>query len=212
MECLRNKGVLWVLAALLLFVIFSAARSGAADLLSGYARNEMGAWPSAAIPPDAVDHVSSALAVARFIAPGNPDHYEDLARLALVRSAMPEVNGAEKQARLKEGLVQIRKAIALRPVSSYSWATLLLLKRELAEYDAEFRHGLERAVTLGPWEPAVQPIVADAGLSAWSALPAAEQEMVRENFVRGMKRQAGAMIAIVRSHGCGGKSDAGCAR
>lgn len=217
MECLRNKGVLWGLAALFLFVIFSAARNGAADLLSGYARNEMDTWAAGGIQPEVpeIDSVSRVLAVARFISPGNPDHDEDLARLALVRSGMPGIADIEKQTQLKEGLLQIREAIALRPVSSYSWATLLLLKRELAEYDAEFRHGLERAVTLGPWEPAVQPIVADVGLSAWAELPLAEQEMVRENFVRGMKRQADTMIAIVQSHDCKGESaklHAGCSR
>jgi hypothetical protein len=46
----------------------------------------------------------------------------------------------------------------------------------------------------------VQPIVADVGLSAWTALPIAEQEMVRKNFVRGMKRQAEVMISIAKSH------------
>jgi hypothetical protein len=53
------------------------------------------------------------------------------------------------------------------------------------------------------------------GLSAWTALPIAEQEMVRENFVRGMKRQADVMIAIAQSHqqNCNGtqaKPNAGC--
>lgn len=219
MECLRSKSVLWVLGAFLLFVIFSAARIGAADLLSGHARNEMHAWSTHATRPDAVaiEGVTSALGVARLIAPGNPDPYEDLARLALVRSGMPDVNDAEKNALLMEGLVLIRQAIALRPVSSYSWATLLLLKRERAEYDAGFRHALERAVTLGPWEPEVQRIVADVGMGAWAALTRAEQEMVRENFVRGMKRQAKTMISIAQSHrnDCSGeraKLNAGCSR
>lgn len=219
MECLRNKSVLWVSGAILVFVIISAARIGAADLLSGYARNELSAWSiSAARPePSAVDNVSRALDVARMIAPGNPDHLEDMARLALVRSGMSGISEPERSKRLRDGLLLIRQAIALRPVSSYSWTTLLLLKRELAEYDPEFRHGLERAVTLGPWEPGVQSIVADVGSSAWAALPKVEQEMVRKNFVRGMKRQARTMIAIAQSHrnDCSGeraKLNAGCPR
>ena len=219
MECLRNKSVLWALVAFLLFVIFSAARIGAADLLSGYVRKEMHAWSISAARPDVatLESVARALGMARLIAPGNPDHYEDLARLAFVRSGMPGVNDAERNDRLLEGLVLMRQAITLRPVSSYSWATLLLLKRERAEYDAEFRHALERAVTLGPWEPEVQRIVADVGMAAWAALTRAEQEMVRENFVRGMKRQANAMISIALSHlnDCNGehaKLKVGCSR
>jgi hypothetical protein len=101
---------------------------------------------------------------------------------------------------LSEGLLLTRRAISMRPVSSYSWGLLLLLKRELAEFDSEFFHAIERATTLGPWERDVQLIVSDVGASAWAVLPKPEQEMVRENFVRGMKRQAFAMMTIVQSH------------
>lgn len=219
MECLRSRSVLWVLGAFVLFVIFSAARIGAADLFSGYARNKMAIWSTSATHPAVAMQVSvaSALGVARMIAPGNPDQYEDMARLALVRSGMPGINDVEKDARLIQGLLQIRQAITLRPVSSYSWVTLLLLKRERAEYDAEFRHALERAVTLGPWEPDVQRVVAEVGMSAWAVLPRAEQEMVRENMVRGMRRQAATMISIAqaRRNDCNGeraKLNAGCSR
>lgn len=219
MECLRGKVVLWGFGVFLSYVIISAARIGAADLLSGYARNELQAWSSNAIRPDvaAVDRVSRALDAARLIAPDNPDHYEHLARLALVRSGMPGISESGKDLQLVYGLEQIHKAIALRPVSPYSWVIMLQLKRERAEYDPEFFHGLERAVTLGPWEPAVQLVVADVGLSAWAALPSAEQEMVRGNMVRGVKRQAKQMISIVRMHrnDCNGERarlNAGCSK
>lgn len=219
MACLRSKSVLWASGAFLLFIIFLAVRIGVADLLSKSARNEMYAWSTSKVRPDvsAVDSVSATLGKARLISPGNPDHYEDMARLALVRSGMPGVSDAERNAQLLQGVEQIRAAIALRPASPYSWATLLLLKRERGEYDAEFRLALERAVTLGAWEPAVQPVVADVGLSAWAALPGAWQEMVRENFVRGMKWQANTMIAVAQSHlndckGARAKLNAGCPR
>lgn len=219
MECLRSKVVLWVCGVFLLYVIISAARIGAADLLSGYAGSEFQAWSSGAIRPDvsAVDSVARALDVVRLIAPDNPDHHEYLARLALVRSGMGGASESERNLQLAYGLEQIHRAIALRPVSPYSWVIMLQLKRERAEYDPEFFHGLERAVTLGPWEPAVQLIVADVGLSAWAALPHAEQEMVRGNMARGVKRQAKQMISILRMHrnDCNGERaglNAGCSR
>ncbi len=215
MKWLYGNIVLWVVGAFLIFVIFSAARIGAADLLSGYARDEMDAWSSSATRPDSsvMADVSRALGVARWIAPGNPDLYEDMARLALVRSGMPDINNAERNTTLREGLTLIRQAIVLRPVSTNSWGILLRLKKELGEYDTEFRRGLERAVTLGPWEPELQPVVAEAGLSAWAVLPVAEREMVRMNFVRGMKRQADTMISIAQSHrdNCNGeRTNMGC--
>lgn len=219
MEYLRSKVVFWICGAFLLFVIFSSIRIGAADLLSGYVRNELYAWSSSARRPDvsAVNSVSNALDVARLIAPDNPDHYENMARLALVRSGMPGTSESERNLHLAHGLEQIHKAIVLRPASPYSWGIMLLLKRERAEYDSEFCRSLERAVTLGPWEPTVQLIVADVGISAWAALPSAEQEMLRGNLVRGVKRQAKQMISIFRLHrnDCNGertKLNAGCSR
>lgn len=219
MECLRSKVALWVCYFFLSYVIISAVRIGVADLLSGYAESELQAWSSSTIRSDAsaVDNVSRALGVARLIAPDNPDHHEHLARLALVRSGMPGISESERNLHLVYGLEQIRKAIDLRPVSPYSWVIMLQLKRQRAEYDPEFFHGLERAVTLGPWEPAVQLIIADVGLSAWAALPSAEQEMMKANFARGVKRQAKQIISIFRMHRnvCNGERtqlNVGCSR
>lgn len=219
MECLRGKIAHWGCCVFLLYVIISAVRIGVADLVSGYAGSELQAWSSSAIRPDAsaVDNLSRALGMAGLIAPENPDHHEHLARLALVRSGMPGISESERNLHLGYGLEHIRKAIDLRPVSPYSWVIMLQLKRQRAEYDPEFFHGLERAVTLGPWEPAVQLILADVGLSAWAALPSAEQEMVKANFARGVKRQAKQIISIFRMHRnvCNGERaqlNAGCSR
>lgn len=211
MKRLQGTGILWVSGALLLFVMFSAGRIGAADFLSGYVRSEIAAWSAA--PPDAsgLAAVSRALDVARSIAPDNPDLYEDMARLDLVRSGMPGAAGVGRIDLLRQGVETIRRAIALRPASSYSWAILLRLKHELGEYDAEFRRSLERTVTLGPWEPELQLVVADIGWGAWAELPDPERQMVGENLVRGMKRQAEAMLAIARAHHCGGEG-VGCPR
>jgi hypothetical protein len=218
MKYFSGKNLLLALSTIIfLFLFFSAARIGATALLTGYIRTEIDTWAASSVLPDlpAVENLNRVLGVVRFISPNNPDNLEDQAHLALVYSGLPNISATERANQLNNGVAQIKAAIALRPVSSYSWATLLLLKRAQASFDAEFRHALERTVTLGPWEPDVQPIVADVGLSAWTALPIAEQEMVRENFVRGMKRQADVMIAIAQSHqqNCNGtqaKPNAGC--
>ena len=166
----------------------------------------MAAWSSGVNRPGVsdLDALSRVLEAALLIAPDNPDHYEDMARLALLRSGMPGTAGAARSGWLRQGLVSIRRAIALRPASPYDWAVLLRLKSESGEYDAEFRRSLERTVTLGPWEPGLQGVVLDAGLNAWDVLPVAEREMVRESYHRGLKRQAGAMLDVIFAHrnGC----------
>jgi hypothetical protein len=202
MAYLRIKGVLWTLVALLIFFIISAARSGVADLLSKQASDEISSWSLTEVQSDSViiNEISHLIQLASLISPGNPDYYENQVRLSLARADMKGVTASVRNDLLTQSEAQIRNAISLRPVSSYSWATLLILKRERAEYDAEFLQALDLAVTLGPWEPSVQAIVADVGLNAWAALPKSGQEMIRQNFVRGMKRQSEKMIAIVQSH------------
>jgi len=192
----RNKIIVWISITFLFYLIFSAVRIGAADLLSKYARNEMGTWALSAPDSSELTKVYRVINMARLIAPDMPDSYEDLARLYLARSRT--LNGAARSASLKEGIVLIRQAIVLRPISPYSWTILMQFKSELGEYDVEFRRALERAVSLGPWESWVQPIVAEVGLRAWESLVSAEQEMVRKNFVRGLKRQAETMMNIAK--------------
>jgi hypothetical protein len=203
MRTLTGKNVLLAFGALLfLFLFISAVRIGSADLLSKYIKSEIEDLSTSSARPDvsAIESLNRLLNLTRFISPADPDHLEDQAHLALMYAGLPGISATERDSHLALGIEQIHAAIALRPVSAYSWATLLLLKRAQANYEAEFRHALERSVTLGPWETEVQPIVADVGLSAWVALPLAEQEMIRENFLRGMKRQPEVMIAVAQAH------------
>ena len=118
----------------------------------------------------------------------------------MMRAGWPGIDDAQRRAVLHDGVVQIRHALALRPVSPYSWAVLLQLKNSLGEYDAEFRRSLERTTTLGPYEPALQVAVAAVGFDAWKVLPDAERKIVGEAIRRGLQHQAGAIFATARAH------------
>lgn len=204
----------WVFATLMLFAIVSAVRIGTADLLCGYATDSMATWPAAEPDASQLAGVSRVLDAAHWVTPDNPDVYENLARVEMLRAGMRSADDTARNAALRNGLELVRHAIALRPASPYGWAILLQLKNALGEYDAEFRRSLERTVTLGPWEPELQVAVADAGLGAWAALPEAERKLVGEDIRRGMMRQPGAMFAIARAHldvCVAGINDAGCA-
>ncbi|MDO8311839.1 MAG: hypothetical protein Q7T25_07860 [Sideroxyarcus sp.] len=197
-----KKYLLWIIVVFLSFVLISAARFGAAELFSLNALHSIESWKSAKLPPSAmqIESVARQFETARFFADGNPDHHENIARMHLLRAALPDVSSAAKGMQLSLGLAEIRTAIAQRPVSPYSWTILLLLKRELGEFDAEFRFALHRAVELGPWEPELLTSLADIGLSAWDALPAAEQAIIQQVFVRGMERQDKLMRDVAQAH------------
>lgn len=202
MESLAKKYLIWTTIAFLSFVIYSAVRFGAAELISLAARRSMQDWEYAKQSPLAtqVESVARQLELARFLASDDPRNHEDIARLSLVRAGLPDVTLAEKKSQLQLGMSEIRIAIALRPVSPYSWTILLLIKRELGEFDAEFRHALHRSVELGPWEPDLLTTLADVGLSAWTEMPAAEQALIQQVFVRGLERQSRLMRDVVRAH------------
>ena len=202
MESPAKKYLLWIIVAFLLFVLISAARFGVAELFSLSANRTIESWKSAKLPPSAmqIESVARQFESARFFDAANPASHENLARLSLVRAGLPAVLPAAKRLLLLAGLAQIRSAIRLRPVSPYSWSILLRLKRELGEFDAEFRFALQRAVELGPWEPELLAALADVGLSAWDALPAAEQALIQQVFVRGMERQDKLMRDVAQAH------------
>ncbi len=187
-----KKSQFWIFSIFLLFVLISAGRVGIAHLISLHASRSMNAWNSASQVPSVleVEAVFNEFNFARSLTDSDPTLYENLSRLRLVRAALPGVLPDEKYSQLRAGLVEIRKAIRLRPISPYSWVILLALKRDLNEFDAEFRLGLHRAVELGPWEPQVLNGLADVGLSAWDAMPAEERALIQQVFIRGMARQS----------------------
>lgn len=197
-----KKNILWVSILFAAFVLIAAIRFGIAELFSLSANQTMQGWKLSPQAPSntEIESVASQLNIARFLSGNDPVHHENIARLNLIRAALPDVNPDEKKSLLQRGLSEIHTAIALRPVSPYSWTILLLIKRDLGEFDAEFIHALHRAVELGPWEPELLTSLAGVGLSAWTAMPAAEQALIQQVFVRGIERQGSAMKEIAEVH------------
>ena len=202
MENVAKKSLLWVAVLLLCAVLLWAVRLGMVDLFSISARLTMQDWDfSQQVPPTSeVESVAQKLEWARFLASDHPGPHEDIAYLSLMRFWMPDVSPAEKKLQLQIGLSHIRIAIALRPVSPYSWTILLMIKRDLGEYDAEFRHALHRAVELGPWESELLTWLLDVGLSAWTVMPAAEQTLILAVFARAQEQQRSQVIEAFLTH------------
>jgi hypothetical protein len=89
----------------------------------------------------------------------------------------------------------------MRPGSPYAWASIALLKLRLGQMDAEFYGALERAAQFGPWEPAVQVAIADAGLAAWRRLAPPAKALVVADLERALLRQAPEIRRIAAAHG-----------
>ena len=178
-------------------LVVIALRWGAADAGMQYANHELVRW--GAVPPSLESwlDVRHRLTDAHQLEPHSATVLEALGLL----HAQRVTGGSGSQVFQEQALGYFRKAAALRPTSSYTWANIALTKHRLNEVDAELRGALSNAVMLGPWEPEVQMVVADAGFSLWDELPDASRSEVLEMAVRGMKRYSGSMLRIAETRG-----------
>ncbi len=201
-ELRSKRGWHIVILLVLAVVLISALRFGVSELLGMSANTDLTSWAKSNHAPTAEESQSAATRYAWAIALAdmNPAHHEDLARLDFIRATQLPTSDPLRSTYLASAKAQILRAISLRPISPFSWGILLVIKRELHEYDEEFRHALHRAVELGPWEPRMLPQLADVGLSAWPLMPAEEQALINQVFVRGMQRQQKTMMYIANVH------------
>jgi hypothetical protein len=101
---------------------------------------------------------------------------------------------------LAQALEYFRQSAALRPTSPYTWANILLAKYRLGQADDEFLGAMRNALAFGPWEPAVQLIVADTALGAWDRLDEGLRASVTENLRRATLRQSDGLARIATFH------------
>jgi hypothetical protein len=201
MASFAKKSLPWVAVAFLCLILFLALRNAGAQLFLLSARADMDAWSTQQRSHSASESSSimSQLEWAVRLADADPTTHENIARLSLIRAT--SISDVEQRRQvLQQGVTEIHIALALSPASPYRWTQLLMLKRELGEYDAEFRYALHRAVELGPWEPTLLVAQADVGLSAWDAMPPEEQALIQQVFVRGLQRQSKAMQGVAQLH------------
>jgi hypothetical protein len=161
-------------------------------------RHEIAAWAErrASPPPARLQESITSLIDALELTPQNPTLIEHLGvALELRASASPPGSDMRRLA-LGASLSYLRKAAALRPSSPYTWANILLAKYRLGQIDAEFARALRNALALGPWEPAVQIIVADAALGSWDRLDSDLRARARANLQRAALRQSGALARL----------------
>jgi len=101
----------------------------------------------------------------------------------------------------KLALDYYRNAVELRPQWPYTWSDIVLLKYKMSEFDQEFQLALNNATELGPWEPNVQKIISEVGLSSWNELEHSQRITIVENIRRGVTMQPRVMLDILEKYG-----------
>ena len=138
---------------------------------------------------------------ARELDPGQPNYLEDIARLYELRALPLKPDNALARGYLRQALEYQREALARRPGSPYTWASIALLKARLAETGGEFETALRNAALLGPWESEVQLELADAGFRQWDALEPETRAALRANLARTLRGQDEKLFEVARRTG-----------
>lgn len=185
-------------SAVLGYAAYVSAERGLADWNSMRARHDVTTWAERRTKPqperlqEAIDSLIDALERT----PNDPTLIEDLGTALQLRAGASAPDSQMRRLAPAAALVYFRKAAALRPSSPYTWANILLAKYSLGQIDDEFFGAMRNALDLGPWEPAVQLIVADASLGVWDRLDANLRTRAIENLRRTAARHPDALARI----------------
>jgi hypothetical protein len=196
----RTYRILIALAgtAVLGFAAYASARRGLADWTSMRDRHEIAAWAErhAYPPPARLQESVTSLIEALELTPQDPTLIEHLGVALELRARASRPGSDMRRLALAASLSYFRKAAALRPSSPYTWANILLAKYRLGQIDEEFARALRNALALGPWEPAVQLIAAEAALGTWDSLDSGLRASAGQNLQRAALRQSGALARL----------------
>lgn len=176
---------------------------GLADLRGFEVRVLVNSWEAKRRQPSAEEwnFARGRLDEARALDPGQPNYLEDIAHLYEYRALPLKPGDALAQGYLRQALDYQREAVQRRPGSPYTWANIAQLKARLREPDREFETALRNAARLGPWEPAVQIALADAGFRHWDTLAPETRAALRANAARALRWQDAKLFEIARRTG-----------
>jgi tetratricopeptide (TPR) repeat protein len=182
-----NKTVAAAAMLSMLLLAFIAGQWLRAGIYYYQAKAYMDSWDySGPLPHGEWKTARRALDKALALGPGQATYHQDMSELLFAKSVRtapdpgldPDLGpGLGLSADLRQqALGHVRQAIHLRPSWPYAWALLALIKYQSSGIDAEAAEALNKAMTLGPWEPTVQIIVAEIGLASWQDLAPGLQE------------------------------------
>jgi hypothetical protein len=183
------------------YAAYEAGRRGLADLASMRARHDVTAWVEKGTVPgeEAFNRTLDSLRAAARLTPEDQTLQESIG--VAYDLAQTSVDPSLRwNAYAEYALLHFRLAANRQPTSPYASANLARIKYRLGQIDRELFGALDRAMTLGPWEPGVQLIASELGLLLWQKLDAPQQARMKENWSRTAFRQADQLIRIAKTH------------
>ncbi|RLA46831.1 MAG: hypothetical protein DRR06_04065 [Gammaproteobacteria bacterium] len=168
--------------------IYHAARIGFADAAAYKAKYQVKGWTRDNRLPTEVelDYALEQISTAMAWEPGNPQHINLKADILIYKSLL-HWQDEQFSAITHEAVLLYRQSLMRRPGWPYTWARLALAKAYSAEFDEIFIEAIDKAVKLGPWEPTVHLILAEAGIYGWTYLNNFTRQQIIDNVHRGLR-------------------------
>jgi len=175
---------------------------GVADVNVQSARRSLVSWESDLNTLDKIEWTIAYDSVSKAVSqePLNPELLTIMANVQEWKTYLDE-DDEENNHYLGLALKNYRKAAELRPAWPYTWSQISLVKYRMGKIDQELKQAIENATKTGPWEPGVQQIIAEVGLSVWEELDFAMRGIIVRNIDRGITMQPDLMMNILKKHG-----------
>ena len=180
---------------LLCWLSIAALRNLRADAPLREANREVEAWGAGGMRPAEATWAATYAQLERSarIVPSNPAVHELMGHMASRRTDSAEY--------MQRSLVHFARAVELRPLSPYAWASIAEAKYLQGELKGLFEIAIGKAAELGPSEPGVQRIVANYGLAAWDEVSEMTRESVDRMIGAGVRRSPPEMLQIAGRRG-----------
>jgi len=187
---------------ILIGLIITAGFWGVADVNVQSARRNLLLWESDVNTLDNIEWTIAYDSVSKAVSqdPLNPELLTLMANVQEWKIYLDE-DDEENNHYLSLALKNYRKAAELRPAWPYTWSQISLVKYRMGKIDQELKQAIENATKTGPWEPGVQQIIAEVGLSVWEELDFAMRGIIVRNIDRGITMQPVPMMNILKKHG-----------
>ena len=183
---MRARFLAGAVASLLFTLAVVAVFFSLANLAGAPVRMAMAEWEVQQRPGSEDDwqRAFSRLRLARRLNPLSADHSADLGRLLEWR-AWQVAPGSRDYTWYRERADKMyMEAVNKRPSWGFGWAHLAENKFLLGNRGESFYFALDKAMTLGPWEPGVQRKVIWMGMASWPDLSETMHSNIRDTVQR----------------------------
>ena len=196
-----------ILIPVLLFFTYVAGSWGLADIYARPAILKLNKWKQGVvkIAPAEWKELNAKLSRAAELDGTNPEIHEWLGLAIEGPYIGGSVDWNKASAARQLAAAQYRESIRLQPTWPYAWADLATVKFRLREFDGELLNAMHKSIELGPWEPGIQRVVADIGMSIWFRLKDPDREfildLIRRSFMHVNSGHVRNMEALIKKHG-----------